>query len=611
MITLSETWLHNNISDQEIIIQNFSNPYRKDRNQDAHGGVAIYVRSNINSKQRKDLEIEELEATWCELLLGQKKILVGVFYRPPNANIEYWKKVEDSIELAKVSDIPYIFLLGDLNCNLLIPKTSLSEILDNYNLTQLIREPTHFTKNSQTLIDIIASGSLDLVKHALVRGPSLSNHCDVELCLKFNGPKVKPITRKITDYKHANWKDLKKEIKKHDWEMELTGDIDEQVEKWTESYTRIIKKHIPQRIITEPEWLTTEIKHLQRERKRKHDKAKRTNKELDWLNFRNIRTEVQEKIRTTKAEITEKLSATINTSYKQDDKLWWKITKNIYKNGSNSSALNPPLLINGKQTESNLEKANAFNNFFTQASTLELRGDEETPDTDVEATINIIRVPAETVKEILKTLKPNKACGPDNITPRVLRETAEEISPSIARLYNFSLASGTFPYIWKIANITALHNKDDKQNVQNYRPISLLSTVGKCLERCVQKTVQAHLIDQGHISPTQAAYTPKSSTVTQLLEMYHTITEAMDKGKEIRFLFMDVSKAFDQVWHQGILYKLKKAGIGGTLLTWFENYLKDRKQCVVVEGVSSELVDHSRSSTRLNTRTYFIHSLHQ
>ena len=57
--------------------------------------------TNINSKHRKYLEIEELKATWCELLLGKKKILIGVFYRPPSANIEYWKKVEDSIELAK------------------------------------------------------------------------------------------------------------------------------------------------------------------------------------------------------------------------------------------------------------------------------------------------------------------------------------------------------------------------------------------------------------------------------------------------------------------------------------------------------------------------------
>ena len=163
IICITETWLQQEILNESITIPNFDNLYRKDRRNDAHGGVAIYVRSDLLSKQRKDLEIENLEAVWCEIMLGKKRILIGTFYRPPNSNIEHWATIEESIERAKSSDIPYIFILGDLNCNMLTPNSKLSVVIDSFNMTQLIKEPTHITNNSQPLIDIIVTTSIDLV----------------------------------------------------------------------------------------------------------------------------------------------------------------------------------------------------------------------------------------------------------------------------------------------------------------------------------------------------------------------------------------------------------------------------------------------------------------
>jgi len=162
-------------------------------------------------------------------MVGRRKNLIGVIYRPPNAEVGYWNKVEESIERAKAKNIKQISVLGDMNCNLLVPNSKLSEILENFNMTQLITEPTHITENSQTLIDIIATTSLDLVKEAAVRGPSLSNHCDVELVLRFDGRKVQPIKRKITVYNQANWTEIKREISNENWNQVLKGEINEQV----------------------------------------------------------------------------------------------------------------------------------------------------------------------------------------------------------------------------------------------------------------------------------------------------------------------------------------------------------------------------------------------
>ena len=89
------------------------------------------------------------------------------------------------------------------------------------------------------------------------------------------------------------------------------------------------------------------------------------------------------------------------------------------------------------------------------------------------------------------------------------------------------------------------------------------------------------------LSIYQSGFQPGMSTITQLLEVYHKFCQAVDSGKEIRVVFLDIQKAFDKVWHKGLLYKLKRCGIGGKLLTWFQNYLEDRMQRVIINGQAS------------------------
>jgi hypothetical protein len=108
------------------------------------------------------------------------------------------------------------------------------------------------------------------------------------------------------------------------------------------------------------------------------------------------------------------------------------------------------------------------------------------------------------------------------------------------------------------------------------------------MEKYVHQEVYKHIEDHKLLSELQAAYKQKSSTTTQLLQMYDHILKAMDHGKKVIFSFCDVSKAFDRVWHQGILYKIQKMGIKGRLLNWSGNYLAERKPRVLVNGNMSQ-----------------------
>ena len=160
----------------------------------------------------------------------------------------------------------------------------------------------------------------------------------------------------------------------------------------------------------------------------------------------------------------------------------------------------------------------------------------------------------------------NKATGPDGISPRMLREAGPAISKPLTRLINMSLTKMCFPDPWKLANVLPLYKKNDKNVINNYRPISLLSCVSKIMERVVFKYTFNFIRDHGILSAFQSGFVPGDSTINQLIHVYHTLCEALDKKKEVRVVFCDISKAFDRVWHEGLIYKLEKNGIRSDLL---------------------------------------------
>ena len=108
------------------------------------------------------------------------------------------------------------------------------------------------------------------------------------------------------------------------------------------------------------------------------------------------------------------------------------------------------------------------------------------------------------------------------------------------------------------------------------------------MEKIIHKHVLNFLQTNNLLTSLQSGFVPKDSTVNQLVDIYNTFCKALDEGKEVRSVFCDISKAFDRVWHKGLLLKLNQIGISGELLSWFTNYLKDRTQCVVISGQVSD-----------------------
>ena len=196
----------------------------------------------------------------------------------------------------------------------------------------------------------------------------------------------------------------------------------------------------------------------------------------------------------------------------------------------------------------------------------------------------IIQTTEQDVSDLLFKVDISKACGHDGIGNKILKLCRPGISKTLTQFINLSLQLGEYPTEWKKANIIPIYKKENRQHKNNYRPIALLPSISKIQEKIVFKNLYDFLINVGFLNKFQSGFRPGDGTINQLSYIIHTIYQALDMGKEIRMVFLGLSKAFDKVWHKGLIHKLENLGVRDPLLSWFRTYLSNRIQRVTIEG---------------------------
>ena len=199
-----------------------------------------------------------------------------------------------------------------------------------------------------------------------------------------------------------------------------------------------------------------------------------------------------------------------------------------------------------------------------------------------------ITVTEEILLKHLKALRIDKAAGPDDVHPYILKNLADTLVKPLTLLFNLSLTEKNLPEIWRKGIITALFKKGAKNLPSNYRPISLTSIICKLLERIIVDSIIQHLNDNTIYDKRQHGFTKKRSTVTNLLEALNVWTEALSHHLPVDVIYLDLEKAFDKVPHHRLLLQLKRYGIRGDLLSWIESFLSNRKQLVKVGDQKSQ-----------------------
>ena len=249
-------------------------------------------------------------------------------------------------------------------------------------------------------------------------------------------------------------------------------------------------------------------------------------------------------------------------------------------------------------TEDPAEIANIFNDFFINIAT---KLKEPVTNANHERLKEFCRsklpgntkftIPSIEKQKVLKFLSGidiNKATGADNIGPRLLRLAAPHISDDIAFICNHSISSCVFPSKWKEAKVTPLHKNGPAEDVNNYRPISILPVLSKVLEKHVYDCLSDFLNEFKLLHKTQSGFRSQHSCETALTHMIDSWLNAIDNGQMIGVVLVDFKKAFDLVDHQILLSKLEMYGIADGALMWFDTYLTHRRQQVSVDNNKSE-----------------------
>ena len=171
----------------------------------------------------------------------------------------------------------------------------------------------------------------------------------------------------------------------------------------------------------------------------------------------------------------------------------------------------------------------------------------------------------------------------------MIKLCGKSITYPLKLIFEASLQEGTFPSCWKKANAVLVHKKEDKNLLKNYRPISLLPIFGKIFQRILFKYLFNYFHKNHFFTKCQSGFLPGDSCISQLLSIVHDINSSFDCDPtiDVRGAFLDISKVFDKVLHDGIIFKLETYGVKGKLLNLIKNYFHARYQRIVLNGETS------------------------
>ena len=564
-------------------------------------GVVIYVKDIISAERRNNLSDSNfLESVWVDVNINkQDRILIGGIYRSPNSEHDNTQILFDLINSACQEKCKHKIIVGDFN----FPEidwsnwtTSTNEnhnsfrflecLRDNY-LEQFVNQPTRWRDlEPGNVLDLVLADSVDLINNLeITTRIGKSDH----LCIEFGlDTSVDACYKGIhtKNYYRGNYIQAAEDLAKVNWNIMNEMNV---IESWNYFYSnvrQVIDSCIPEtqyKKKVRPVWMDMYCKKLIEDKFRAWKKYTYSRKREDYEKYRKIRNKIPKCVRHARRKYEKGIARDVNSN----PKAFWKYvhSKSHVKSGIGNLKDNC-----GNNVTDDRSKADILNNFFSSVFTKET-GELPPFDVQVDNDICDVIVNVQKVRELLKSVNTSKSTGPDEIHPRFLKELADHLAYPITILFNNSLSEGSLPPIWKSANVSCIFKSGDKKSASKYRPISITPVICRLLERIIRNAVMSHCIDNNIFSDCQYGFRNRRGCTLQLLKVLDDWTKAIDNGLPVDTLYLDLQKAFDSVPHQRLILKLERLGITGNLLRWIKNFLSERKQRVVLNGISSDWTD--------------------
>ena len=191
------------------------------------------------------------------------------------------------------------------------------------------------------------------------------------------------------------------------------------------------------------------------------------------------------------------------------------------------------------------------------------------------------------IKQIVSTLPSKSSSGHDNISNILLKEIIDPLANVLVDVFNKSMVTGIFPSVMKLAEIVPLYKSKERYLENNYRPISLLMTISKILEKIMYTRVYSFLQDTGQIYDNQYGFRANHSCEHAVGQLVGSVVKGLENRHNVACIMLDLSKAFDTIDHTILLAKLELYGVRGQPLAWFKSYLTDHKLRVKCRTIGS------------------------
>jgi len=489
----------------------------------------------------------------------------------------------------------------------------LIDLCEQYDLDQMIREATNHTIHGSTLIDVLLTNNPSpCVKTGNLDTGLSDSHNFVYAVMNIKAPRLPARCVIYRNYKNYDENDYAKNINRIP--TTLCGIFDDPSDNYWALQTlvrEIMDDHAPLKKAKvrarDTPFMNKELRKATRNKARLHKKFKRCPNNRNWERYRKQRN-LTAGIR--KSAIRDYFKSKCDGGQKNPD--FWRTVKPFLTNKGSSNG-NSIMIRHDDSVETKpQEVAKLMNDFYVNIASkiggdIDLKQSDETNSTFVskcedffrdhssvkniisehkKCDFSFVSTNPETVEKIILNMDAKKSTGYDSIPPRLLKPVAKHISVHVSAIFNTCIDSQTFPENAKLAEVVPLFKKDDSLIIKNYRPVSILPSLSKIVERIIHNQLETFM--DCTLDPHMAAYRKGYSCEHVLLNLVEQWKSALDMKLHAGAIFMDLSKAFDSLPHPLIIAKLSAYGLSRDSCALLWSYLSQRKQRVKLSGHVSD-----------------------
>lgn len=594
IISINETRL---TSKQKFYVHNYD-IIRKDRDSDSpSGGVMLLVKKGIDQYQITT-KTKQLECVGIKL---KNNVVIISAYLSPNSKFDP-NEFNSLLNLGNS-----VLILGDLNCkhrdwNCMGCNTNgslLNKYVQKHNINLIYPEKhTHIPSNNNlnpSTIDIALFKNINKGSSIDVIEELSSDHYPI--IITFNNLPINTVedSPKLNS-KKTDWIKFRELIEDNlilKTKFQNNNEVDHCINQLSTIISQAYKNSTPTVKIRSPEQLPSHIKQKIKIKNALRRKYQKTGNPA----LRTLQNKYTNLIKKEISDWTDQQWSNKLEKLKTGDNTIWRMTKSLTKS---KKCKIPPLTKNNITATSDKEKADLISEQFFETHLLTRNMSTKSHEKEIinkknnflRRKINLKNVkltsPKE-IKKVTKKLKNNKAPGHDAITNKMIKNLSKKAFVQLTYIYNYAFNNSYFPIEWKKAVVLAFPKPGKDHTLpSSYRPISLLTGFSKILEILILNRLKNTKLLDLHLKNHQFGFRERRSTIKQLMRVVNDITHEFNKNRDTLMVLLDIEKAFDTVWHDGLLVKLAEMGTPSYLVNLAANYLSEREFTVKINSSESQ-----------------------